>query len=199
MALGRFDLTPVFRGHVKGLTRADRNRTAADFLARVVLFGVPVGVAVLMFVTDAGLSAPESLLTGVAILLGGNLAVFGALSTLRLRLTETADDFNQAERDGLDESVAHLLAAAIACVVTAVVLVVGMNLRVKPTMAELQAGAPGGSELTGLPAAIAGGLSTYIALIFLILIPRLYYAYTSINVVRHRMSGYHRGRPFDED
>ena len=191
--LGRFDLRPVLRGHLKGLTRADRDRRSADVAARLVIFGVPIATAFAMYFGGAGLSAPEALLTGVALLAGGTLTVFGSLSVLRLRLTADAGDDNRMERDGLDESVAHLLAAALACVFDAVVLVVGMNLRPAPVD-----GHAAQTEVTGIPAALAGGLSVYVVVVFLVMIPRLYFAYTSINDVSQRLSGYHQGRPFDD-
>lgn len=193
--LGRFDVTPVFRGHWKGLTRGDIHppqpipdgwTARADWRTRTGLIAIPLVVTVVILVRHGQLSAPTSLLTAVALLTGGILTVFAALSTLRLKLTEwderTID--RDLDRSSLDESVAHLMAGALACVVDAVVLVIGMNLR-----------QPNTEAITGIPAALAAGISSYVVLIFIIIIPRLYSAYVEINQVPEHLDGFtRRGR-----
>lgn len=187
--LDRLNVAPVFRGQWKGLTQGgtrDRDHPSADWAARIVLYGAPVVVFLVVLLRGGQLRAPEALLTGVAILTGGLLTVFGALATYRLRLgeVETYDPGSANDRDGLDESVAHLLSAALACVIDAVVLVVGLNL--SPDDA---------TSITGIPAAIAAGVSTYVALIFVIAIQRLYTAYTVISRVPDHLNGFaRRGR-----
>lgn len=180
----RFDPRPLLRGHWKSLLDANyEDSIRPDRAARVLLALVPVGLTVAALVFDWTIKAPTPLLSGVALLAGALVGSFGSMSTLRLKLTEWAEDNDsrfQAERDMIDETVAHLLTAALLCAVTAVVLVVGTNT------------ANDKGEVTGVLAAATIALGTYVALLFILSLPRLYSAYVTINSVRPRLNGFDR-------
>jgi ABC-type multidrug transport system fused ATPase/permease subunit len=182
----RFFPIELLRGHWKGLSDYRSNNPRADKITRISLIGLPLIAGGLMLYSRGELAAPGSLLAGVALLAGGFLAAFGQISTLRLKLTERRMDFpevEQIDRDSLDETAAHLLVASLFSALTALVLVLGMNL------ASYSTGA-----IYGPFAAIAVALATYVLLVFVISVPRLYTAYLSINHVRDELSGAHRRR-----
>ncbi|WP_368499990.1 hypothetical protein [Herbiconiux sp. A18JL235] len=147
---------------------------------------VPGIVGGLMLLPGAKISTPGSLLAGVALLAGSFLAAWGQVSSMRLKLTERAEDFKtveQIDRDSLDETAAHLLVASLMSGGTALWLVLGMNF-----------GANADGSISGPFAAIATAFAVYVLLVFLIAIPRLYTAYVNINKVRDELSGTHKGR-----
>jgi hypothetical protein len=140
-----------------------------------------------MLVFAGKLSAPGSLLAGVSLLAGGFLAAFGQISGLRLRLTDRAREYRdveQVDRDALDETAAHLLVASLGSALTALVIVLGMNFAANPK----------DGSISGPFAALALMFASYVFLVFIIAVPRLYTAYVNINHVRAELSGTHRGR-----
>ncbi len=118
------------------------------------------------------------------------LSAFTHLSTLRLKITEWDGDDGvsrfSVERDMLDETAAHLLTGSLACVLDAAALVVGMNVSLDKK-----------GHLTGFWAALSAGISFYVLLIFVVILPRLYSAYVEINNVKGRLSGFTRGKGRD--
>ncbi len=181
----RFDPIPLLVGHWKSLLDGTYERYQPDWWARAVLMLVPGGLAAAALWQDWKIAAPDPLLAGVALLAGALVGAFGNLSTFRLKLTEWADrddDTLQVERDMIDETVSHVLMAALLCAVTAVALVIGTN------ASEPEA------PITGVLAALIIFLGSYVALIFLLVLPRLYAAYVQINNVRDRFNGFTRGR-----
>lgn len=182
----RFNFAPVFLGHWRGLTRDTDEGTVPDWGARSILLGVPIIVAALMAWFHVELASPAVLLTAVSLLAGASLSVFAQLSSLRLKLTEWFDEDDTSrdlDKDSLDESVAHLMAAALTCVIAAVVIVIGMTTADRDT-----------TTLSGPIAYLAGALTTYVGLIFVMLIPRLYYAYVNINNVKGHLNGFDTDR-----
>lgn len=186
LSLSRFNIMPVLRGHWKGLTDRRYVPRRADILARLSLL-LPVAVFFLMWRRDGQLAAPAPLLTGVALLMGGMLSAFTHLSVLRLKVTEWSssggDSRWEVERGMLDETAAHLLAGALLCAFDAAVLAVGMNVSVTKS-----------GHLCGFWAAAAAALSSYILLIFIFIVPRLYSAYVDLNGVSAELNGFNRGR-----
>ncbi len=183
----RFDPTPLLRGHWKGLLDARYQRYQPDWWARGLLVIVPVGLAVLSLALDWTIKTPTSLLSAAALLAGALVGAFGSVSTMRLKLTEWVaeqdnEDHLQVERDMIDETVAHMLTAALLSAALAVLLVIGDN-------TSNEAGA-----VTGLLAAVIIGLGSYVALLFALVAPRLYAAYDAIHKVRERLSGLAKGR-----
>ena len=183
---GRFNVMPVIRGHWKGLSVGNGKTPRADHFARSIL-AIPLLVGVLAVPLDWKVQAPSAILSGVALLAGGLLAAFAQLASLRLKLTEWQsheDDSGQVDREMIDETVAHLLTAALLCAVDAVILVIGMNVS-NDTLT---------FALTGFWAAVVLAVSSYIILIFVLALPRLYSAYVEINRVRAELSGFSRGK-----
>lgn len=182
----RFDLRPLFRGQFKSLKLAAKPGRPYDFAAIGVLYGVPAALFASAAFFDWSLSAPMPLLTAVSLLAGGTLSAFGSLSSLRLKLTEWSEsrDGKDVHRDSLDESVAHLFMIALACVVDAAVLVIGLN---------TSRGAPNTPQqdaVVCIPAYIATAITAYIFLAFVMVLPRLYWAYTKMNKVAPQFDGF---------
>ncbi|MGB3482967.1 MAG: hypothetical protein WBB07_12225 [Mycobacterium sp.] len=152
----------------------------------MVLYGVPLVLLISAWVWDWHLSAPMPLLTAVSLLAGGTLSAFGSLSTLRLKLTERSDtrDGKNVYRDSLDESVAHLFMIALACVVDAAILVIGLNVSRGEPNTPLQ------DAVVCAPAWLAIGVTAYIFLAFVMVLPRLYWAYTRMNRVSPQLDGF---------
>ena len=180
----RFVPVALFRGHWKGLSDYRHDSPVADRLTRLLIVALPLSAAAAIWVFGGRLTSPGALLSGVALLTGGFLAAFGQISTLRLRLTDRRADYEmveQIDRDALDETAAHLLMASFMSALTALTLVLGMNFALCAD-----------GTLKGFWAAAAVALSSYVLLIFMIAIPRLYVAYVNINSVRAELSGTHR-------
>ncbi|WP_447038277.1 hypothetical protein [Streptomyces sp. DSM 118878] len=182
--LDRFNVAPILRGHWKGLSNGQYLTHRPDLSARAVLL-LPVVLFGFMIYRGAGLATPAALLTGAALLAGGMLSAFTHLSTLRLKITEWDGDERvsrfSTERDMLDETAAHLLTGSLACIIDAASLVVGMNV-----------GLDKNGHLTGFWAALSAGISLYVLLLFIVVLPRLYSAYVEINAVAGRLSGFTR-------
>ncbi|WP_439693165.1 hypothetical protein ACRQ4B_02670 [Curtobacterium sp. SP.BCo] len=178
----------LFRGHWKALSDYRDETTHPDRFTRAVLLLVPAGAFIAMLtLPDARLGAPGALLSGVALLAGSFLAAWGQISSMRLKLTERTSEFGDTERvdrDALDESAAHLLVASLFSGAAALMLVLGMNF-----MSDPQTGA-----IHGFFAAMAVAFASYVLLLFLIAVPRLYTAYVTLHSVRNELNGTHRSR-----
>jgi hypothetical protein len=186
----RFNLVPLLRGQFKSLALATRSDYHPDYVAMGILYGVPGGLLVAAIVWDWNLSAPMPLLTAVSLLAGGSLSAFGSLSSLRLKLTEWSDthDGRDVHRESLDESVAHIFMISLACVVDAAVLVVGLNVSRGEPNTPLQ------DAVVCAPAYIAIAITAYIFLAFVMILPRLYWAYTKMNRVSAKLDGFDASR-----
>lgn len=173
----------VFSAHWKALADYRRTPVTPDWIARFAVVLIPAIVFVVMWGTSGSLTAPAALLTGMALLAGGLLSAFSQLSALRLKLSDRLDKAikgDSARRDHLDETAAHLLVAAYMAALTAVLLVIGMNVSTNAHGA-----------LTGLLAWSAASTSVHVALVFFIALPRLYVGYASVNGVRKELDGTH--------
>lgn len=181
----RFLRWPLFIGHVKSIARGKHWYQRSVFFVFLVLFGSPIAVGILSFRAGLAMPQPASLLTAISILAGGSLTAFTHISTLRLRLTDREGSYlltEDAERKSIDEAATHLLMSVVASVLVAAVIVLAMN--VTPLNA---AGA-----LPPLPrvfTAVILALSTYVGLLYLIAVPRLYTAYLAINRVSRELAG----------
>jgi amino acid transporter len=178
----------LFRGHWKALSDYRSGELLPDRWTRRILVIVPLGVAGLMFWPGATLAAPGALLSGVALLAGSFLAAWGQVASMRMKLTDRASEYRNVEqfdRDALDETAAHLLVASLLSGATALMLVLGMNFAADATT----------GAVSGVFAALAAGLATYVLIVFLIAVPRLYTAYANLHQVRDELSGTHKSRP----
>jgi len=183
----RFNPTDIVVAHLKGLK--NRRYTTvrpvglADRAARYVLYGLPVVAGVAMVLLGGTVAGPEGILAGIAVLTGALFMAFTQVATWRERFTERRHVREAAEvnqRDSLDEAVAHLLMAMYASLLLVVVLVVGANFTDKD------------GNLIGAFAGVTAAIGLYIVLLLMIILPKLYTAYASINEVDDEMSGLYR-------
>lgn len=175
----------IFRAHWKSLSdyRDDQKRSP-DIIARGVVILLPLGAGIGTYLAGGALRAPDAILAGVSLLAGGFLAAFTYLSSMRVRLTDRRavwGDADRLERDAMDETSAHLLAASYVSAVAAAALIVAMNTTSDETGA-----------VTGAWAAAIVALLIYILVVFLITLPRLYTSYVAMHEVRKSLSGLHR-------
>lgn len=179
----RFIPVEVFAGHWKSLADYRGTLVKPDWVARGAVVLVPIIVGTIMWLTGGTLTAPAALLAGMALLAGGLLSAFSQLSALRLKLSDRVDQNlkgDAARRDHLDETAAHLLVAAYMAGLTAVELVVGMNVATN-----------GEGAIFGPLAWLASATAVNVALVFFIALPRLYVGYASVNSVRKELDGTH--------
>ncbi|MGY1823745.1 hypothetical protein [Geodermatophilus sp. SYSU D00079] len=184
MTFDRLLPTAVIRAQIKGLTKGDTSRYEPDWVGRVAV-ALPLLLFIPAHCLGWKLAAPDALLAGVSLLAGALVGSFGFIASLRLRLVETQVGYSEepdAARDSLDESVAHLLAATLACVLDGVALVIGMNVSVNDQ-----------NDVVGFWAAVAVALSAYIAVVFYMLVSRLYAAYVHVARPRANLDGTLRG------
>lgn len=177
----------LFRGHYKVL--ADRNDSGAvnrrwvRWVLLVVIYVVPIAIGVLMTRLNTTLHSPGALLTATSLLSGGALSAFTHISSLRQRLTDrraTYDHADASDRSLIDESATHLLMCAVAAMVTATSIIVGM-LTSHATNA----------EYAGLLAGISIGLAAWTGIVFWIAVPRLYAVYVQMHHVADSLNGSH--------
>jgi hypothetical protein len=86
------------------------------------------------------------------------------------------------ERELIDETAAHLLLAAMLCIIDATMLVAATSVT------------PAGQKVSIEWTAAILAVSVYIVFIFLICIPRLYSAYVQINGVSDHLNCYVKGK-----
>ncbi|WP_169165159.1 hypothetical protein [Cellulomonas taurus] len=175
--MSRFDISAVIRGHWKSLSFGEAG-VGKDRLAHVVFLGVPGVLAALTLALRWELNQPAALLTAVALLISGALSVFAQMVGLRARLAERDGEWVERRREGLDETVNHLLAAVLVAIVDAIVLVVGMNVG-------------GTGHVPWYIAWAAIFLTAYLGLLLLVCVPRLYSAYTTTFSVPPHLDGWH--------
>lgn len=179
----RFSPFSLFKGQWLVLSDYRSEHPVGDKIGRVIILLVPVVVFIWMWVAGATLRDVNSIVSGTAILAGTLLAAFGQLSSWRDRLKSEAERFeltDTQDRDSLDETVTHLLAAAYTSGLAAILLVVAGN-----TGYALNDGV---ETITG-PFLWAGiSVASHAALTFLVAVPRLYYAYVSVSRVRRELT-----------
>lgn len=172
----RLSPTAVWRAHLRGLTKHPTG--APDTVARTAVYGLPVLAAVLAFLLEAKLRQAGVLLAGASLLAGTLLASFGQLATLRGKVSDRLE-VRRVALDALDETTAHVLMAVYAAVLLAATLGAATS---------LSAGAVG-----GVAAAVALGLAAWLLLLVLLVVPRLYQAYTYAFDVNPDLDGYQAG------
>lgn len=173
--------TAVVRGHWKGLTNVHDGRRSGDWVARIALSGGAVALLVVSLWMGWRITSPDPILAASALLAAGLVSSIGPLTGFRDRISDVSDA-HQTDRDAIDETVAHVIMAALTSAAVAVILVIGTNV------------APSDDPVSGWWAALAISVGYYTALTFVIATPRLYDAYTSRYQVSREISGAHRGR-----
>jgi hypothetical protein len=162
--------------------RSTEPRGVVDLFARSVLYGLPIVLGALAFWRDAAVAAVDGLLAASGVLAGGLFMAFTQVAAWRDRYTERLQARENAERPqrySLDETVAHILMAAYGCFALVVIVLVGANFTDKH------------GDMVGIPAALAITVGTYVLLLMLIIIPKLYAAYAITHFVDREMSGLH--------
>jgi len=160
--------------------RQTQPKGVADLFARAVLYGLPLILGVVALWRGATVAAVDGLLAAGGILAGALFMAFTQVAAWRDRYTERMAGRQASElpqRYSLDETVAHILMATYACFGLAVVALVGANFANKE------------DKLTGIWAALTIVDGTYVVLLMLIIIPKLYAGYAVTHEVDREMSG----------
>lgn len=183
----RFSAIYVWRGHKKGLMdrdfRAEQPVGVPDPLARTVLYGVPLLLGVVAYWLGAAIAAVDGLLAAAGVLASGLFMAFTQVAAWRDRYTErmvSREASEKPQRFALDETVPHILMATYACFLLLVVVVVGANF------------ADEDGRLVGAFAASTIAICSYVLLMMMIVLPKLYSAYVVTHKVDADISGQSR-------
>ncbi|GAA0989809.1 hypothetical protein ENKNEFLB_03608 [Nocardioides aquaticus] len=177
----RLDPRDLFRGQWKALTLRAGAATRADLVGRVLVYLVPLAAGLVAGLSGFAIKSPDAILAGLALLVGGLLAVFAQIAGWRERLTERSRPFGETEesdRESLDEAVTHVLVASFWSVAGLIAVVAGQS-----TTNEVD------GSLTGLSCGIVVAIGLHIAMLFMLVIFKLYDSYLYINRVSDRLSG----------
>lgn len=179
----RFSPLLLFDGQKRVLSDYRREKTKPDMVSRFLLLGLPIVAMITVFFCSEGISSVETLIAGTAILAGTLLAAFGQLAAWRDKLTEYAERYpniDRLSRDSMDETVTHVLAAAYTSGVATILLTVSSVFELREANDD--------PLYHGVFLALGIGFAAHAALSFLIAVPRLYYAYASMNRVRKELT-----------
>jgi hypothetical protein len=181
----RLSLWPILSAHWKSLSiDGDDGTVKGDWTARMGLLIPALAAAGTVGAMHISLANVGSLLAADALLAGSLLSVFAQISSLRLKLSdrfEAGFADADADKDAMDETASHLLFAVMLAFINAAVLAAALAFEQDKT-----------SVLGGIFGAVSVALFVYTVLLMLMLLPRLLYAYTTVNSVRKELSGFHR-------
>ncbi len=126
----RFDLRPLVRGLRDGLKfrRARAQDEKPDRWTRIILFGVPVAVLVLMIAFRVELTKADQLLAGAALLSAALIGAFAQIVTWRERILRRNREVERVKVRALNEAGAHVLVSLVMSVVVTVAVFVLANL-----------------------------------------------------------------------
>lgn len=164
----RFSARTLFCDHFKFLCKSHDSTSQFDYIAVILQVLIPLVTTVLMLL----LGEIENIgfwFTGVSLLTTGLMASFTYLAGLRLRFTERERDFGSSDhwsRIHLDETIAHVLVGCYISAITSVILVVESILW---------------SPIPGYAAFIPTFLTSYLMMLVVLIIPRLYDANLQAN------------------
>lgn len=164
----------VVRAHWRMLENRTETASTPDTATRWVLVGVPALVAGFAFFSKLELAAPGVLVSALSLFSAGLLAAFAQLASTRSKYPAPDDawDPDKLTRDMLDEAIAHILTAALLSVTTAAVIIVGMNV-----------GDADGAGVNRWFSLAVAPMGTYMFLVFVMTIRKLYGAYVVANEV----------------
>ena len=189
MSTDRFSPFDLLRAHRKALRNRAYNREGeshVDAVAWAVLLLPPVAVFSASMWRSWRVTDPQTMLAGVALIIGGGLAAFGQLASWRGRLSDKAGGGASAkpERDSIDEATAHLLWATWVAVFTTPLLVV---------TAETTSDRFDSARLEWIPrvaSALSFSLGLYLLLVLGMVVPKLYDAYARAYKVPAELDGH---------
>lgn len=126
----RFDVRPLIRGLRLGLRkrRADADNEIPDVWSRIVLFGIPVLILILMVVFRVELTKADQLLAGAALLSAALIGAFAQIVSWRERILRRNRDVERLKVRALNEAGAHVLVSLVMSVVVTVAVFVLANL-----------------------------------------------------------------------
>lgn len=191
MVSSRLNVAPVWHAHWRGLQDRRVNEESlqlvlrADTLARGLSIGIPIIIftaaeAILFALVSPGWRLrPELAAAGMAsagLLFGSLLAAFALLATWRQRVAER-DAFDERPLGWMiDEAVAHIMLAVLESVIL-VLCSIGSLVIPASTVSKI---------CTGLGAAALA----HMLFLFILVVPRLYSAYTEVNSVPMELDGF---------
>jgi hypothetical protein len=181
----RLNPWPLISAHWKCLSiDQEDGKTTGDWVARTGLLFPSLAAGALMVGFGGSLANAGSLLAADSLLASSLFAVFAQVSSLRLKLSDRFKEgypHADGDKDAMDETATHLLFAIMLALTNAAVLA-----------CSLAFAAPDTSLINGLFGGASAAIFVYTILLLLMLLPRLLYAYTSVNGVRTKLSGFHR-------
>ncbi|MHA7190520.1 hypothetical protein ACX80N_09555 [Arthrobacter sp. MDT2-16] len=126
----RFDLRPLIRGLSDGLRnrRADAEMEVPDVWSRIVLFGIPALILVLMVAFRVELTHADQLLAGAALLSAALIGAFAQIVTWRERILRRNREVERVKVRALNEAGAHVLVSLVMSVVVTAAVFVLANL-----------------------------------------------------------------------
>jgi hypothetical protein len=190
----RVNIFALLRGHWKGLRDRDgAEDLGPDLVARGVLLGSATIVLLASWHYGLQLRQPGIMFAGLSLLSSGLLAAFAQIASIRARFQAPEDaefDTDLDTRNMLDEAVAHVLTAAMLAAIDAALILVALNVGGLHNVAPK--GAPVDERIaTGFSVPIAA-IATYMLVLFVMAIRKLYAAYVQGNEVDPAVSGHHR-------
>lgn len=126
----RFDLRPLVRGLRDGLRlrRARAKDEKPDHWTRVILFGIPAAVLILMIAFRVEFTKADQLLAGAALLSAGLIGAFAQIVSWRERILRRNREVERIKVRALNEAGAHVLVSLVMSVVVTVAVFVLANL-----------------------------------------------------------------------
>lgn len=166
----RLDCRPLIGGLLNGLRqRRSNNEEPPDWPTRLVLFGVPIVVAIVIAVLKVDITAADQLLAASALLVGALLTGFTQIASWRSRILKRNRKVDGIDIRALNEAAAHVLICLLVAVAASASVLILTNLDFK-TSATLHV-------IAICLSAFAAGLFTYIAISMVIVTNLLWDAF----------------------
>lgn len=147
----------------------NNNDQRADTAARFFLYGVPTALLAVSLWRNWKLTDPASVGAGSALIAGILFAAFTQLATLRERLEDREEPISAVTRQHFRETASHLLVGALAAALEAAILVAASGARNHPD-----------DKLAVLPTAIVLAVGSYVFLLFVMAVRRMYSTYLKV-------------------
>lgn len=163
--LDRFDFRPLLRDHFRSMQRPN---LSPDWAARTLVVLLPVGVGAVSYVLEWRLTDPSAISGASALVAGIMFGAFTQIAAFRDRI-EGRRPFDATTRRHFRETAAHLMTGALAAALEAAVLVVASGIRPHPD-----------AKLDRIPTSIVLALGSYVLVLFIMSIRRMYSAYLRV-------------------